>query len=74
MSTPRPAGSLGDELSNLGIGLLIACAILAGILRGAGSLAAWVTGTGQPDADHLFFGLALQVWQRERQVPGSPRP
>lgn len=44
MSTPRPAGSLGDELSNLGIGLLIACAILAGLLRGAGSLAARRTG------------------------------
>ena len=24
MSTPRPAGSLGDELTNLGIGLLVA--------------------------------------------------
>jgi type IV secretion system protein VirD4 len=48
MSTPRPAGSLGDELSNLGIGLLIAAAVLAGILRGAGSVAAWITGTAQP--------------------------
>lgn len=47
-SAPRPAGSFGDELSNLGIGLLIAAAILAGILRGAGSVAAWITGTSQP--------------------------
>ena len=48
MSTLRPAGSLGDELSNLGIGLLIAAAVLAGVLRGAGSVAAWITGTAQP--------------------------
>lgn len=48
MSTPRPAGALGDELSNLGIGILISAALLAGILRGAGSLAAWITGTAQP--------------------------
>ncbi|AYG04588.1 type IV secretory system conjugative DNA transfer family protein [Gryllotalpicola protaetiae] len=49
MSTPRPAGSLGDELSNLGIGLLIGAAIFACILRGAGSVTAWITGVGQPD-------------------------
>ncbi|WP_417555368.1 TraM recognition domain-containing protein [Microbacterium sp.] len=48
MSTRRPAGPLGDELSNFGIGLLIGVAILAGILRGAGSVAAWITGTARP--------------------------
>lgn len=48
MSTPRPSGSLGDELSNLGIGILISAAILAAILRGAGSVAAWITGTTPP--------------------------
>lgn len=58
MSTPRPAGSLGDELSNLGIGLLIAAAILAGILRGAGSLAAWITGASQP-AGGIEAGLGV---------------
>ena len=48
MSTPRPAESLGDELSNLGIGILTSAALLAAILRGAGSVAAWITGTAQP--------------------------
>ena len=48
MSNPRPAGSLGDELSNLGIGILITAAILAGILRAAGSVATWATGLPQP--------------------------
>ncbi|GAA2229970.1 TraM recognition domain-containing protein [Herbiconiux moechotypicola] len=48
MSTPRPSGSLGDELSNLGIGVLISAAILACILRAAGSAAAWVAGIPQP--------------------------
>ena len=48
MSTPRPTGALGDELSNLGIGILIGTAVLAAILRGAGSVAAWITGVNQP--------------------------
>lgn len=65
MSTPHPAGSLGDELSNLGIGLLIACAILAGILRGAGSVAAWITGTAQP-AGGIEAGLGVLL------NPGDP--
>lgn len=65
MSTPRPAASLGDELSNLGIGLLIAAAILAGILRGAGSVAAWVTGTEQP-AGGVEAGLRVLL------NPGDP--
>lgn len=58
MSTPRPTGSLGDELSNLGIGLLISAAILAAILRGAGSVAAWITGTTQP-AGGIDAGLGV---------------
>lgn len=29
---------------------------------------------GQPDADHLLFSLALQVRQRQRQVPRRTRP
>ena len=48
MSTPRLTGALGDELSNLGIGILIGTAVLAAILRGAGSVAAWITGVNQP--------------------------
>ena len=42
MSSPQPTGSLGDELTNLGIGLLIATAVLAAILRTAGSITAWM--------------------------------
>ena len=58
MSTPRPATSLGDELSNLGIGILITAAILEGILRGAGSIAAWATGIPQPTGG-IDTGLAV---------------
>lgn len=65
MSTPRPAGSLGDELSNLGIGLLIGAAIFAAILRGAGSVAAWITGTGQPTGG-IDAGLGVLLH------PGDP--
>lgn len=65
MSTPRPAGSLGDELSNLGITLLIGAAILAGILRGAGSVAAWITGTASP-AGGIEAGLGVLL------NPGDP--
>ena len=65
MSTPRPAGSLGDELTNLGIGLLIGAAILAAILRGAGSVAAWITGAGQPTGG-VEAGLGVL------QDPGDP--
>jgi type IV secretory pathway TraG/TraD family ATPase VirD4 len=72
MSTPRPAGSLGDELSNLGIGLLIAAAILAGILRGAGSLAAWITGVDQP-AGGVEAGLGVLLNPGDPAVPlGAP--
>lgn len=39
MTAPHSAGPLGDKATNLGIGLLIAAAILAGILRAAGTAA-----------------------------------
>lgn len=48
MSTPRQGGALGDELANLGIIALIAAAVLAVILRVAGTIATWLTGIGQP--------------------------
>ncbi len=46
-----PAGGHGgtDLLANLGIGLLIAAASVAGVLRGAGALAALLTGVPQPE-------------------------
>ena len=58
MSAPRHATSLGDELSNIGIGILIGAAILAGILRAAGSIAAWATGIPQP-AGGIDAGLVV---------------
>lgn len=68
MSTPRSSGPLGDELSNLGIGLLIAAAVLAGILRGAGSVAAWITGIPQPTSGiESGFGVLLHPGD-----PGAP--
>jgi type IV secretion system protein VirD4 len=48
MSTSSRQRTLGDELANLGIGLLVGVAILALVLRGAGSVAAWATGIAQP--------------------------
>ena len=65
MNTPRPAGPLGDELTHLGIGLLAATAILAMILRGAGSIAAWITGTSQPTG-RVDAGLGVLLH------PGDP--
>ncbi|MGE3835163.1 MAG: type IV secretory system conjugative DNA transfer family protein [Acidimicrobiia bacterium] len=65
MSTPRPSGSLGDELSNLGILILISAAILAAILRAAGSVAAWITGTTQPTGG-IEAGLGVLL------NPGDP--
>ena len=72
MSTPRPAGSFGDELTNLGIGLLIAAAALAAILRGAGSVAAWISGAGQP-AGGVEAGLGVLLNPLDPAVPlGAP--
>ena len=72
MSAPRPTGSLGDELSNLGIGLLIAAAVLAGILRGAGSVAAWATGIAPPTGG-IDAGLAVLLNPGDPATPlGAP--
>lgn len=58
MSTSRATSALGDELTNLGIAVLIGCAGLALILRAAGSIAAWATGLPQP-AGGPETGLAV---------------
>lgn len=42
MTTQRPQTDLGDELTNLGIGLLIGAAVLALLFRRAGAVTAWV--------------------------------
>ncbi|MFT4123904.1 MAG: type IV secretory system conjugative DNA transfer family protein [Microbacteriaceae bacterium] len=68
MSTPRPTGSLGDELSNLGIGILIGAAILSAILRGAGSVAAWITSVDQP-AGGIDAGLGVLLNPGDPAVP-----
>ncbi|GAA1611537.1 type IV secretory system conjugative DNA transfer family protein [Leucobacter chromiireducens] len=61
MSTPRQSGVLGDELTNLGIILLIAAAVLAGILRLAASITAWATRTNQPTGGiDTGLGVLLQ--------------
>ena len=65
MGTPRPQAALGDELANLGIGLLIGTAGLALLLRGAGAVAAWATGIAQP-AGGPETGLAVLL------DPGNP--
>lgn len=44
----RVRSGLGDELTNFGVGILVGGATLASVLRAAGSVAAWVTGTPQP--------------------------
>jgi type IV secretion system protein VirD4 len=41
MGAPRPQATLGDELANLGVALLIGAAVLAVLMRGAGTVAAW---------------------------------
>lgn len=68
MSTPRQGGALGDELANLGIIALIVAAILAGILRGSGSVAAWITGTSQP-AGGIEAGLGVLLHPGDPGVP-----
>ncbi len=68
MSTPRPTGPLGDELTNLGIGLLIVAAIVAGILRGAGSVAAWITGIPQP-VSGIESGLGVLLHPGDPALP-----
>ena len=54
----RQAASMSDGLANLGIGLLIAAAGLAAILRVAGTIAAFLTGTPQPQAG-ITAGLSV---------------
>ncbi|RXZ68081.1 type IV secretory system conjugative DNA transfer family protein [Agromyces albus] len=65
MSTTRAQGTIGDELANLGIALLIGAVILAMLLRAAGAAAAWATGTSQP-AGGPEAGLAVLL------NPGDP--
>lgn len=65
MSSPQPNTSLGDELTNLALGLLVAGAALAALLRAAGSAAAWMTGVPQPTVG-VQAGLGILL------NPGDP--
>ena len=54
----RQAGGMGDELTNAALIGLIAMFGIALVLRAAGSVAAFLTGTPQPDAG-AAAGLAV---------------
>ena len=45
---PRQTGSMGDELTNAAMVGLLALVALTFILRGAGSVTAWITSSAQP--------------------------
>lgn len=64
MSTPRQGGAFGDELANFGI---IAAAVIAVLLRVAGTVTAWVTGAVQP-AGGVEAGLGVLLHPAD---PGS---
>ena len=64
MSAPRTPGT-GDGLANLAIGALIGLAGLAGVLRLAGTIAAFLTGAPQPRAG-VATGFMVLV------QPGDP--
>lgn len=57
MSTPAPRPP-NDVFLNLGIGLLIAVTVLGGVLRLAGTIAAFLTGHAQPTGP-LTAGIAV---------------
>lgn len=67
MSTPRQGGAFGDELANFGIIALIAAAVIAVLLRVAGTVTAWVTGAVQP-AGGIEAGLGVLLHPAD---PGS---
>lgn len=67
MSTPRQGGAFGDELANFGIIALITAAVIAVLLRVAGTVTAWVTGAVQP-AGGVEAGLGVLLHPAD---PGS---
>ena len=67
MSTPRQGGAFGDELANFGIIALIAAAVIAVLLRVAGTVTAWVTGAVQ-SAGGVEAGLGVLLHPAD---PGS---
>lgn len=56
------SGSFGDELTNLALGTLIGAMVLAGALRLAGNVAAFLTGAAQPTAGlEAGFGVVFHA-------------
>ena len=64
----RQAGSMGDELTNAALIGLIGMFGIALVLRAAGSVAAYLTGTTQPDAG-AAAGLACSLFLRAVAKP-----
>ena len=63
--TPR---SGNDTAINLGLGLIAALGVVAGLLRAAGTIAAWLTGTHEP-AGNFGAGLAVLAHPTRPAVP-----
>ncbi len=61
-SASTRSGSFGDELTNLALGALIGAMVLAGALRLAGDVAAFLTGAAQPTAGlEAGFGIVVHA-------------
>ena len=61
-SASTRSGSFGDELTNLALGALIGAMVLAGALRLAGNVAAFLTGAEQPAAGlEAGFGVVFHA-------------
>lgn len=62
------SGAYGDELTDLALAGLVATMLLAGMLRVAGNVTAWVTGVAQPTAGFEGgFGVMFHA-----AIPGTP--
>ncbi len=58
--TGRTARSSNDTATNIGLGLIAGLAVLTGLLRVAGTIAAWATGARQPSVS-IGAGLTVLV-------------
>jgi type IV secretion system protein VirD4 len=72
VAVSRQAQPVNDTAVNLGLGVLAAAGVLAGLLRAAGTIAAWLTGTRQPEGG-LATGLLVLAHPTRPAVPlGAP--
>lgn len=72
MNSPRPAASLGEEVTNALLGSLIVLAMLTAVLRVAGTLAATLTGVKTPDAGMAAGARVLLHPANPGEALGSP--